>query len=85
MLENPTPSISENLPTVSANFRSVPEALDYAAKGDTGYNFFNLRGELSRALPYSELRDLSKALARKLMSRFSRGDRIAVIAETSPE
>ena len=59
--------------------------MDYAAQGETGYNFFNLRGEVSQKITYRELRDRAKALAKGLAGRFKRGDRIAIVAETSPE
>lgn len=59
--------------------------LDYAAQGETGFNFYNLRGEIAASLPYSVLREEAKALAHRLAVRFDRGSRIAVIAETSAD
>ncbi len=62
------------------------EALDYAARGDTGYNFYSGRGELIEALPYAELRSRAEAAARRLLALgFARGDRVALMAETTPE
>ena len=81
----PTPIKNSALEEKIGGFSTVCEALDYAAQGETGYNFFNLRGEAARVLPYRELREAAKTLARKLAGRFERGDRLAVIAETSPE
>lgn len=85
MLVIPTPKRNETLALKTSGFRSVPEALDYAAQGQTGYNFYNLRGELSSSLPYSALRDRARALARKLAGRFERNARLAVVAETGPD
>jgi len=61
------------------------EGLDYAAKGDTGYNFFSSRGELEEVLTYRELREEAVALAQAFeKAGFARGTRVAIIAETSP-
>ncbi len=80
-----TPTVSAALPLRLEVFATLTDALDYAAKGETGCNFFNLRGALTLALPYSELRRAARALARRLAGRFERGSRIALVAETSPE
>ena len=81
----PTPTTNTALPLRVGHFRTIPEALDYAAQGETGYNFFDLRGGVKRALPYREVREKAVALANKLAAHFERGDRIAIVAETSPE
>ncbi len=67
-----------------AGFSTLVEALDYAAEGDTGFNYYDARGELSVALPYRALRDQALALALRL-SRFARGSRIALVAHTHPD
>ncbi len=85
MTVSPTPTVSHGLPIRLDGFTTVTEALDYAARGVTGFNFFNLRGEVVSALPYARLRADAMALARKLAARFPRGSRLAVVAETSPE
>ena len=81
----PTPTVSRELPIKLDGFTTLAEVLDYAAGGETGFNFYNLRGEVVAALPYSKLRSDAMALARKLAARFERNARIAVVAETSPE
>jgi fatty-acyl-CoA synthase len=82
----PTPTRNRHLKQRVGGFSSVVEALDYAAKGEAGYNFYSGRGELIRALPYVELRNQAEATARRLLSLgFERGDRVALVAETSPE
>ena len=69
-----------------ADFSSLSEALDYAATGVTGCNFYDAKGQLSTVLPYSELREQAKNAARQLLSLdLKRGDRIAVVADTHPD
>ena len=69
-----------------ADFSSLSEALDYAAAGVTGCNFYDAKGQLSTVLPYSELREQAQSAARRLLSLdLKRGDRIAVVADTHPD
>ena len=51
-----TPTTNSSLPFCRAEFETISEGLDYAARGETGCNFFTSRGELARALPYGEVR-----------------------------
>jgi fatty-acyl-CoA synthase len=69
-----------------ADFATLTEALDYAATGETGLNFHDLRGKLQRAMPYAELRDRALDLARRMLtSGLQAGDRVGLIADTTPE
>ncbi|HET9811920.1 MAG TPA: fatty acyl-AMP ligase [Sphingomicrobium sp.] len=69
-----------------ADFDTLVDALDYAARGSRGLNFHDARGTLLRAYPYSELRGDSIANARRFAGLgLEPGDRIALIAETCPE
>jgi fatty-acyl-CoA synthase len=80
-----TPTIN-NLPLRSGNFSTLPEALDYAAQGQTGYNFYDGRGKLNTVLSYAKLRDEAQALARRLCSLgLERGARMALVADTHPD
>ncbi|MAW81354.1 MAG: acyl-CoA synthetase [Parvularcula sp.] len=79
------PSRNASLPLQRSGFATICDALDYAAQGETGYTFFNLRGEVAATLSYADLRQRALTLAGKLASNFTRGDRLAVIAETSPD
>ena len=81
----PTPTLNESLSHKVGGFATLTDALDYAARGETGYNFYELRGGLACKLPYAEVREKARALASKLAAKFKRGDRIALVAETSPE
>ncbi|MEZ5920614.1 MAG: fatty acyl-AMP ligase [Parvularculaceae bacterium] len=81
------PTITQNaeLALKLEQFATLTDALDYAARGATGCNFYNLRGELAARATWADIRDAARALARRLASRFERGDRLALVAETTPE
>ena len=81
----PTPTTNIRLAQRIGGFSTIVEALDYAAQGETGYNFYNLRGEATATLPYAALRERAKKLGAGMASRFERGDRIAIVAETSAD
>ena len=81
----PTPTADE-LPRRFADFETLGEALDYAARGQRGLNFHDPRGVLVRAYPYRALREDALAAAYRLIAAGVKpGDRIAIVAETSPE
>jgi fatty-acyl-CoA synthase len=81
----PTPSENAILPFRRAGFASLCEALDYAAGGTTGINFFGARGELLSSLSYDALRSQAQAFARRLIGAgVSRGERFVLIADTWP-
>jgi fatty-acyl-CoA synthase len=82
---NPTPTKSQ-LPLRTADFSNLSEALDYAAKGTSGFNFYSGRGQLRTVLPYAKLKEESQILAKRLLGlNLERGSRIAIIAETHPD
>jgi len=69
-----------------ADFNTLAEALEYAAGGTTGYNFYDAKGNLRSVLPYSKLRQNARISAQHLSSfGLERGTRVAIIADTSPE
>jgi fatty-acyl-CoA synthase len=70
----------------AADFSDLAEALDYAAQGDTGCNFYTGRGELYAVFPYAQLREQAQVLARRLLGLgLERGARMALVAETCPD
>ncbi len=76
----------DSLPRRMSDFATLGEALDYAAKGVRGLNFHDPRGNLAQPYPYSELRRDALEMAYRLIAKgVAPGDRIALIAETSPE
>jgi fatty-acyl-CoA synthase len=81
----PTPT-ADILPRRFADFERLGDALDYAARGRRGLNFHDPRGVLVRAYPYRELREDALAAAYRLIAAGVKPeDRIAIVAETSPE
>ncbi len=81
-----TPRQNRHLLQKLAAFETLSEGLDYAAQGQTGFNFYSSRGVLQHVLTYTALRQAALGTARKLLSLgLKRGDRVAVIAETGPD
>lgn len=79
----PTPTIS-NIPLCAGDFSNLAAALDYAAQGRSGLNFYDARGRLRESLSYSELQARARATAQRLIALgLQRGDRVAVLAETT--
>ena len=75
-----------NQPMRAADFPNLAAALDYAALGRTGTNFYSSRGELYAVLTYAELRDQALQLARRLRGLdVERGARVAIVADTHPD
>jgi fatty-acyl-CoA synthase len=82
---DPTPT-KNNLPLRKGDFTNLAEALDYAAQGNTGYNFYDGTGKLSAVLPYKRLRKEARSLARRLLGLGPRpGARVALVADTHPD
>ena len=73
------------IPAHRGSFGSTCEALDYAAGGQSGVNFYSSDGQLTASLTYRELRSRALAMAGRMAAIFDRGARIGVIAETSPD
>ena len=81
----PTPT-NNSLPLKTSGYRSLAEALDYAAKGTTGCNFHNGRGELTAVLSYTQLRARALEIAVRLAGlELPRGSRVALVADTQPD
>jgi fatty-acyl-CoA synthase len=73
-------------PIRRAEFSTLTEALDYAAAGRAGFNFYSGRGELLAVLPYRDLKDQARSLARRMMrAGLRRGERVAIIAESTAD
>ncbi|MDX2141730.1 MAG: fatty acyl-AMP ligase [Rhodospirillaceae bacterium] len=82
----PTPTDNTSLPKVLAEFETLTDALDYAARGETGFNFYSARGELAEILPFRDLRERAIAHAQRLAAAgLKPGDRVALLAATSPQ
>jgi fatty-acyl-CoA synthase len=79
------PTRNSKLALRRADFRSVPEMLDYAAQGETGVTFYSVRGEILSALSWREIRERAHVAARRLIGAgFAPGERILITADTWP-
>ena len=77
---------SDTLDRRYANFATLGDALDYAARGVRGMNFHDARGTLTRAYPFADLKADALAHARRFVTLgLAPGDRVALIAETGAE
>jgi fatty-acyl-CoA synthase len=66
-----------------ADFSTLPEALDYAATGRAGANFYSARGDLLEVQPYRDLKVEAQSLGRRMLrAGLKAGDRVALVAET---
>ena len=79
-LYSPTPTAS-GIELRSADFATLAEALDYAAQGESGFNYYDGRGKLVATLSYREIRSLALEMARHLVP-LGRGQRMALVAHT---
>ena len=85
MTTEPTPTNNSQTQRL-ADFDTLTEALEYAAGGTTGYNFYDAKGNLRSVLSYRELREKARVSARRLLGLgLTSGDRIALVADTTPE
>lgn len=76
----------DSLPRRLSDFETLGAALDYAANGSRGLNFHDMRGNLALPYPYSQMRvDALDAAYRLISHGVSKGDRIALVAETGPD
>ena len=81
----PTPTNS-GIALRCADFATLGEALDYAATGQSGINFYSARKGLETVLPYSQLRERARELAGRLLgSGLTAGDRVAMVAESDAD
>lgn len=86
MTLQPTPTTNSSLKHRRSTFDTLWEALDYAAGGVTGFNFYTAKGDLANVLSYAELRDKARDAAQRLAGLgLERGARIVLIADTDPD
>ena len=75
--------IESGLDLRRGNFATLTDALDYAARGATGLNFYGSTGALEAVMPYATLREEAIDLALRLVDFAPKGTLIGLIAETS--
>ncbi len=77
---------ANRLPLRLGDFATLTDALEYAAQGDTGFNFYTGTGKLYAILPYARLKEEARGLARRLLGLgLERGARVAIVADTNPD
>ena len=82
-MTKPTPTHHAGLVKRLADFGTIAEALDYAAQGPTGLNFYSGKGVLTETLPYATLRTQALCLARRLLGTgLQPGERVGLLAES---
>ena len=85
MTTEPTPTNNSQTQRL-ADFDTLTEALEFAANGTTGYNFYDAKGNLRSVLSYSVLREKARVSARRLLGLgLTSGERVAIVADTTPE
>ncbi|WP_262696304.1 fatty acyl-AMP ligase [Kordiimonas aquimaris] len=79
-----TPTHDPSLERRYSDFDTLVDAIEYAAKGVRGVNFYNARGDVTDVITWAEIRDRAEAIGKRLVGMgFEKGDRIALIAETT--
>ncbi len=68
-----------------SEFETLTEGLDYAAKCDTGFNYYSARADLKSVLSYKEMREKAVDMAKRLVPFAEKDARIGLCATTSPE
>lgn len=83
-MTEPTP-IARSIPLRHGDFATLSEALDYAATGDTGFNYFDGKGRLRTRLSYADLREQAIDVAKRLVGFAPKNSRIGLAAVSTPE
>ena len=83
--QQPTPTENRRAPE-GFRYTTLTDALDHAARGGTGFNFYDGRLRLRAVLPYADLASRARTMARHLAGlKLPRGARVALVAQTGPE
>lgn len=83
-MTEPTPT-ARTIPLRHGDFATLTEALDYAAGGTTGFNYFDGRARLETALSYADLRTQAIDVAKRLVRFAPKDSRIGLAAVSTPE
>lgn len=73
------------IPMRPGDFETLCEALDYAATGATGLNYFDGKARLKSTLSYAELQSQAKEMAKRLVPFAEKNARIGIAAVSTPE
>ncbi|MGB0906717.1 MAG: fatty acyl-AMP ligase [Maricaulaceae bacterium] len=72
-------------PIIHSEFKTLCDGLDYAAKCETGFNFYNGKAVLKTAVPYSVIRDRAIEAAKGLVKYAEKDARVGIAAVTSED
>lgn len=85
-MREPIPTHDTTLPRRLADFGTLLEAIEYAAKGIRGLNFYSPRGELETSISFKQIAKKSQEIGRRFIHfGIKKGSRVALIAETNDE
>jgi len=73
------------IPLRHGDFKTLCEALDYAATGNTGLNYFDGKARLKETLSYTELHSKAIEMAKRLVPFAPKDSRIGIAAVSTPE
>ncbi len=82
-----TPTPTDNaIEQRRGDFATLTDALDYAAAGVGGMNFYTAGGELADVITWAGMCEDARAVAGRLLARgLQPGDRVAIVAETDAD
>jgi fatty-acyl-CoA synthase len=73
------------IPLRHGDFETLCDALDYAATGNTGFNYFDGKAKLKATLSYKDLRTQAIEMAKRLVPFAEKNARIGIAAVSTPE
>jgi fatty-acyl-CoA synthase len=76
---------ARGIPLRLGDFDNLCDALDYAATGETGLNFFDGKARLKETLSYADLRSRATELAKRLVPFAEKDSRVGIAAVSTPE
>lgn len=76
---------TRGIPLRHGDFATLCDALDYAAKGETGFNYFDGRAKLKAKLSYTELHAKAVEMAKRLVPFAEKDSRIGIAAVSTPD
>ncbi len=76
---------ARGIPVRFGDFETLCDGLDYAATGETGFNFFDGKARLKSTLSYADLRSQAIELAKRLVPFAEKNARIGIAAVSTPD
>jgi len=76
---------ARGIPLRHGDFETLCDALDYAATGNTGLNYFDGKARLKETLSYTDLHAKAVEMAKRLVPFAPKDSRIGIAAVSTPE